>query len=157
MVAADAHQREQGYRAGDQPHQQQHGNRPVLGETGVARERTVDADETLGSHGGSEQQRAQSVKDHRNAHEVAQVAVWVHNLPIEVCDMEGDHDGACGQQAHEICDDQPPQEDQEGGPRLALCPLVRLDKNIEGDQVEEETQRGEDDGVERRDGGRVLE
>lgn len=146
VVAADAHHRQQSDRAGDQPHQQQHGNRPILGETGIAREGTVDADETLGSHGGAEQQRAQSVKDHRHAHEVAEVTVWVQNLPIEVCDTEGEHDGACGQQTHEICDDQSPQEDQEGGPRLALRPLERLDENTEGDQVGEETERGEDRG-----------
>lgn len=109
VVAADAYQRQQRYGAGDQPHQQQHWNRPILGETGVARERTVDADETLSSHGGAEQQWAQSVKDHGHAHEVAEVAVWVHNLPIEVCDAEGEHDGACGQQTHEVCDHQPPE------------------------------------------------
>lgn len=97
VVAADAYQRQQSHRTGDQPHQQQHGNRPILGETGVACERTVDAYEALGSHGGAEQKRAQSVKDHRHAHEVAHVAVWVHELPIELCDTEGEHDGACGQ------------------------------------------------------------
>lgn len=158
VVATDAHHGQQGHAAGNQPHQQQHGNRPIFGEAGVARERTVDPDETLGGHGGAEQQWAQPVKDHRHAHEVAEVAVWVHDLPVEVSDAEGEHDGACGQQAHEICDHQPPEQDEEGGARLAVSPLERLDEDAEGHQVGEEAQRGEDGGeVERGDGGRVLE
>lgn len=75
----------------------------------------VDANEALHGHGGTKQQWAKAIKDHGYAHEVAEVAVWIYLVPIEMRNMEGDHNGTCDQETHKISNHQASQEDQEGG------------------------------------------
>lgn len=71
------------------------------------------------------------------------MAVWVYLSPIEVRDMEGDHNGACDQKTHEVSDHQATQEDKEEGSWSAMCPPERLYENYEGDEVGGKTQKAE--------------
>lgn len=143
VVAANAREGQQSYAASHQPDHQHHGDGPALGHAGGACKGTVDANEALRGHGGSEQQWTQSIEDHGHAHKVAEVAVWIQPAPVKVRNVEGDHDGAGDQEAHGVGDNQATQEDQERA-GAAMSPPEGLEENYKGDEVGDHSQSGED-------------
>lgn len=157
VVASDAHYRQQRYEAGKHPHRQDQGDRPTLGHGGEAGKRVIDANETFHGHGGAEQQWAKAIKHHGHPHEVAEVTVWVQLAPVEVCQVEGNHDGPCDQETRKVRDHQAAQENQERGSGSAVFPLEGLGQDYESDEVGDETQSAEAGRVVHRGAGAVLE
>lgn len=143
MVASQAQDGQQSDEAGEQPHRQHHGDGPTLGHGGEARKRAIDADETLHGHGGAEQQRAKAIKHHGHPHEVAEVAVWVQDTPVEARQMEGNHDGPRDQETGKVRDHQATQENQERGSGSVAGPVEGLGQNYESNKVGDEAQSAE--------------
>lgn len=82
----------------------------------------------------------------------------VQLAPVEVCDVEGHHDGPGDQQPHEVGEHQSAEEEQERGARSALGVVEGLGQNHQSEEVGAQAEAAEDHReVGRGDGVVVIE
>lgn len=80
----------------------------------------------------------------------------VQFAPVEVRDVEGDHDGARDQKPHEVGEHQTAEEEQEGGTRAALGVVERLGQHHQSEEVGAEAESAEHGREVRRGDGVVV-
>ncbi len=156
MVASQSGQRQETDAAGRDPNHGHRRTRPAVGHGGGAGEGSVDAYKSFHGHRGTEKQRAKAVEDHWHTHEVAQVAMRVQLAPIEVRNVEGHYDGPGDQQSHEVGEDQPAEEEQEGGAWAALGVVDGVGQNHQSEEVGAQAEAAEDRREVRRGHGVVV-